>query len=129
VACLNHYCCLFYQVIVTYQGIDSSTCQTSKKLFVTELAETSSSSSVCCSAGSSLKESAGICSYPGYLNAPPPPKINDLTVSDQHELNHFQQQVENHLAKFSPEHSEGCETSCSTDVKQLGELLCMYVSM
>jgi hypothetical protein len=67
--------------------------------------------------GTQPSASAGIFSYEYSNTHPQSPKTNHLNASDQQELNNFKHQVENHWAKFSPVPSEGCETSCSTDVK------------
>jgi hypothetical protein len=100
----------------------SSIFQTSRKLAGGGTVDSSLETSCYGPAGTSYNilpsESAGIFSYPEYLNThPPSPNINDFTASDQQELNHFKQQVKNHWANFSPEPSGSCETSCSTDVK------------
>jgi hypothetical protein len=68
--------------------------------------------------GPQLGRSTVTSSYPDLLrSSPAPAEPHALDDRDLQELSNIRQQVENHWVKFSPETTEGCETSCSSEVK------------
>jgi hypothetical protein len=87
-------------------------------LFLLGQDDTSRGSSTLLSPDPQLERSSVTSLSLDFVHSPLPPGVShDLDGSDLQELNNIGQQFKNHLAKCSPETTEGCETSCSSQVK------------